>query len=39
MNGSEDRFINIENWYVYQEKIWNKTYLKKIITKLENIIH
>jgi hypothetical protein len=39
MDGGEDRFINIENWYIYQENIWNKTYLKNIITKLENIIH
>ena len=39
MNSSEIRFENIENWFMYTEKIWNKIYFQKIIETLENIIH
>jgi peptide/nickel transport system substrate-binding protein len=39
MSSNEDRFANIESWYIYKEEIWSKAYFKNIIEKLENIIH
>lgn len=34
-----ERFININNWYIYEEKIWRFSYKKILIEKLQNIIH
>lgn len=33
------RFLLIEHWYKYSEKVWPKTYYKKAVALLENIIH
>ncbi len=33
------RFTLVEEWYRYTEKVWPKTYYKKIIQTLENSIH
>jgi peptide/nickel transport system substrate-binding protein len=33
------RFTLVEEWYRYTEKVWPKTYYKKILQTLENIIH
>jgi ABC-type transport system substrate-binding protein len=34
-----ERFININNWYIYEEKIWRFSYKRNLIETLENIIH
>lgn len=33
------RFNLVSSWYRYTEKVWPKTYYKKLLTTLENIIH
>ena len=39
MKESSERFINIEDWYIYKEKVWKISYKKTLIEKLQNIIH
>ncbi|MEN9338327.1 MAG: hypothetical protein RI945_52, partial [Candidatus Parcubacteria bacterium] len=34
-----ERFININKWYVYKESVWKFSYKKILIEKLQNIIH
>lgn len=34
-----DRFINVNEWFKYKENVWSFSYNKKIMEKLENIIH
>lgn len=34
-----ERFININEWYKYKEKNWSFSYNKKLIEKIENILH
>lgn len=36
---NSSRFDLISSWYRYTEKVWPKTYYKKLLTTLENIIH
>lgn len=36
---NSSRFDLISSWYRYTEKVWPKTYYKKLLTNLENIIH
>ncbi|MBP9766025.1 MAG: hypothetical protein KBD12_02235 [Candidatus Pacebacteria bacterium] len=39
MLNENERFINIEDWYIYKEKVWKVSYKKNLIEKLQNIIH
>ncbi|MEI6810725.1 MAG: peptide ABC transporter substrate-binding protein [Candidatus Nomurabacteria bacterium] len=36
---NSSRFNLVYSWYKYTEKVWPKTYYKKLLTTLENIIH
>ena len=36
---NSSRFDLVSSWYRYTEKVWPKTYYKKLITKLENVLH
>lgn len=36
---NSSRFDLVSSWYRYTEKVWPKTYYKKLLTTLENIIH
>jgi peptide/nickel transport system substrate-binding protein len=36
---NSSRFTLIETWHRYTERVWPKTYYKKIIQAVENIIH
>ncbi|HCC06302.1 TPA: hypothetical protein DEP94_03035 [Candidatus Nomurabacteria bacterium] len=36
---NSSRFLLVSSWYRYTEKVWPKTYYKKLLTILENIIH
>jgi peptide/nickel transport system substrate-binding protein len=33
------RFMTIENWYRYTDKVWPKTYYKSLVEVVENSIH
>ena len=39
MKESSERFINVNNWYIYKERVWKISYAKTLIEKLQNIIH
>ncbi len=34
-----ERFVNINDWYKYQEKVWRFSYKRNIIEKLTNLLH
>lgn len=33
------RFLLIENWYIYTDKLWSKAYYKPLLESIQNIIH
>ncbi len=37
--GKASRFMLIEDWYRYTEKIWPKTYYKPLLEMIQNILH
>lgn len=39
MRESNERFVDVNDWYIYKEKVWKISYIKTLIEKLQNIIH
>ena len=39
MKDGSERYKDINDWYIYKEKVWKFSYFKNLEEKLENIIH